>query len=137
MSHAVVPCPLGRRAVTQPSQPVTPGYTTGTVLVGLCAVHVESQERREPSSSAATVATAAPSHEPAQSKASKQSGKPQGTKRARTAEPGAPTSRAAEPSAGRPQLLLVKTELQSWPGKKYCDEADLLGLLLAHGIVRP
>jgi WD40 repeat protein len=60
----------------------------------------------------------------------------QGAKRARTAEPGAPTTHAAQPSAGRPQLLLVKTELQSWLGKKYCDEADLLGLLLAHNIVR-
>jgi WD40 repeat protein len=60
----------------------------------------------------------------------------QGTKRARTAEPDAPTTHAAQPSAGRPQLLLVKTELQSWLGKKYCDEADLLGLLLAHSIVR-
>jgi hypothetical protein len=60
----------------------------------------------------------------------------QGTKRARTVESGAPTH-AAEPfSAGRPQLLLVKTELQSWLGKKYCDEADLLSLLLAHSIVR-
>jgi hypothetical protein len=60
----------------------------------------------------------------------------QGTKRARTAEPGAPTTHAAQPSAGRPQLLLVKTELQSWLGKKYCNEADVLGLLLAHSIVR-
>jgi hypothetical protein len=60
----------------------------------------------------------------------------QGTKRTRTAAPGAPTIYAAQPSAGRPQLLLVKTELQSWLGKKYCDEADLMGLLLAHSIVR-
>jgi WD40 repeat protein len=60
----------------------------------------------------------------------------QGTKRARTAEPDTATTHAAQPSAGRPQLLLVKTELQSWLGKKYCDEADLLGLLLAHSIVR-
>jgi WD40 repeat protein len=59
----------------------------------------------------------------------------QGAKRARTAESGAPTIYTGEPSAGRPQLLLVKTELQSWLGKKYCDEADLLGLLLAHSIV--
>jgi hypothetical protein len=28
-------------------------------------------------------------------------------------------------SQGRPQLLLVKTELQSWLGNKYCDEAEL------------
>jgi hypothetical protein len=60
----------------------------------------------------------------------------QGTKRARTAAPVAPIIHAAQPSAGRPQLLLVKTELQSWLGKKYCDEADLLALLLAHSIVR-
>jgi WD40 repeat protein len=61
----------------------------------------------------------------------------QGAKRARTVEPGAPVPHAAAgPSAGRPQLLLVKTELQSWLGKKYCDEADLLALLLAHSIVR-
>jgi hypothetical protein len=33
-------------------------------------------------------------------------------------------------------LLHVKTELQSWLGKKYCDEAELLALLLAHSIVR-
>jgi hypothetical protein len=48
----------------------------------------------------------------------------------------ATTRAAAQPSAGRPQLLLVKTELQSWLGKKYCDEADLLALLLVHSIVR-
>jgi hypothetical protein len=41
-----------------------------------------------------------------------------------------------QPSTGRPQLLLVKTELQSWLGKKYCDEADLVALLLAHSLVR-
>jgi hypothetical protein len=40
------------------------------------------------------------------------------------------------PSAAGPQLLLVKTELQSWLGKKYCDEAEPLGLLLAHSIIR-
>jgi WD40 repeat protein len=43
---------------------------------------------------------------------------------------------AAGPSSGRPQLLLVKTELQSWLGKKYCDEAELLPMLFAHSIVR-
>jgi hypothetical protein len=42
---------------------------------------------------------------------------------------------AAETS-GRPQLLLVKTELQSWLGKKYCDDAELLPMLFAHNIVR-
>jgi hypothetical protein len=60
----------------------------------------------------------------------------QGTKRARTTNPGEPTTHAVEPTTGRPQLLLVKTELQSWLGKKYCDEAELLPLLLAHSIVR-
>jgi WD40 repeat protein len=61
----------------------------------------------------------------------------QRAKRARTAEPAVPIQHAvAQPSAGRPQLLLVKTELQSWLGKKYCDEADLLALLLEHSIVR-
>jgi hypothetical protein len=47
-----------------------------------------------------------------------------------------PDNNAVESSAGRPQLLLVKTELQSWLGKKYCEEADLLALLLAHSIGR-
>jgi hypothetical protein len=79
-----------------------------------------------------------------------------GAKRARAAEPQAPGSRAAnksaacqirditcdkrgksaEPSAGRPQLLLVKSELQSWLGKKFCDEEELLPLLLGSGIAR-
>ena len=59
-----------------------------------------------------------------------------GAKRARVAVPSVPVNHTAQPSAGRPQLLLVKTELQSWLGKKYCDEADLLGLLLAHSIIR-
>jgi WD40 repeat protein len=61
----------------------------------------------------------------------------QGAKRARTAEPSDPVNHAVlQPSAGRPQLLLVKTELQSWLGKKYCDEAELLPMLIAHSIVR-
>jgi hypothetical protein len=61
----------------------------------------------------------------------------QGAKRARIEEPGVTTTHAAaQPSAGRPQLLLVKTELQLWLGKKYCNEADLLALLLTHSIVR-
>jgi hypothetical protein len=48
----------------------------------------------------------------------------QGVKRARTAESGMSNTQAVQqPPAGRPQLLLVKTELQSWLGKKYCDEA--------------
>jgi WD40 repeat protein len=60
----------------------------------------------------------------------------QGAKRARTNESSAPVNQAADNSAGHPQLLLVKTELQSWLGKKYCDEAELLPLLIAHSIVR-
>jgi WD40 repeat protein len=60
-----------------------------------------------------------------------------GAKRARTGGNTASGTRAAGPtSAGRPQLLLVKTELQSWLGKKYCDEADLLPMLIAHNILR-
>jgi hypothetical protein len=62
----------------------------------------------------------------------------QGAKRARTEEQHGLTNTHAvgQPSAGRPQLLLVKAELQSWLGKKYCNEADLLALLLTHSIVR-
>jgi hypothetical protein len=39
-------------------------------------------------------------------------------------------------SLGRDQLLLASSELQARHGKKYCDEAELLPLLLAHGLVR-
>jgi WD40 repeat protein len=61
----------------------------------------------------------------------------QGAKRARIEEFGVTNTHAVgQPPAGRPQLLLVKTELQSWLGKKYCDAADLLALLLTHSIVR-
>jgi hypothetical protein len=56
----------------------------------------------------------------------------QGVKRARKIEPVVPSNHAA----GRPQLLLVKTELQSWLGKSFCEEAELLPMLLAHSIVR-
>jgi hypothetical protein len=59
----------------------------------------------------------------------------QGTKSASTASLIMPITQAVQSPAGRPQLLLVKTELQSWLGRKYCDEADLLPLLLAHSIV--
>eukprot|EP00935_MAST-01C_sp_MAST-1C-sp1_P002623 g2623.t1 len=37
---------------------------------------------------------------------------------------------------GRPQLLLNTEELRKRTGKKYCDEAELLPLLLAHGLIR-
>lgn len=39
-------------------------------------------------------------------------------------------------SIGKPQLLLATSELQKRTGKKYCDESELLSLLLAHGLVR-
>ena len=37
---------------------------------------------------------------------------------------------------GRPQLLLNTDELRKRAGKKYCDESELVPLLLAHGLVR-
>jgi hypothetical protein len=43
---------------------------------------------------------------------------------------------ALDPPAGRDQLLLVSPELQSRCGQRYCDEAELLPLLLSHGVVR-
>jgi hypothetical protein len=58
----------------------------------------------------------------------------QGAKRSRTqqhdaaqAEPGLP---------GREQLLFTSPEMQTRLGQKYCDEAQLLPLLLAQGLVR-
>ena len=41
-----------------------------------------------------------------------------------------------QPSLGRPQLLLATDELRKRTGKKYCDESELLPLLLAQGLVR-
>jgi hypothetical protein len=41
----------------------------------------------------------------------------------------------ADPS-GREQLHLTSSELQARVGQKFCDEAELLPLLLAHGFVR-
>jgi hypothetical protein len=32
--------------------------------------------------------------------------------------------------------MLLKTELQTWFGKKYCDEAELLPMIIAHSAVR-
>jgi hypothetical protein len=37
---------------------------------------------------------------------------------------------------GRDQLLLSSPELQTRPGRKFVDEAELLPLLLAHSLVR-
>jgi hypothetical protein len=36
---------------------------------------------------------------------------------------------------GRDQLLLKSPELQSRLGQRYCDESELLPLLLSHGLV--
>jgi hypothetical protein len=58
----------------------------------------------------------------------------QGTKRSRTQQP---DSAQAQPDLpGREQLLFTSLELQTRLGQKYCDEAQLLPLLLAHGLVR-
>jgi hypothetical protein len=37
---------------------------------------------------------------------------------------------------GREQLLVTHPELQTRLGRKYCDETELLPLLLAHGLLR-
>jgi hypothetical protein len=42
---------------------------------------------------------------------------------------------ALENISGREQLLLSTSELQTSLGRKYCDEAELLPLLIAHGFV--
>jgi hypothetical protein len=57
-----------------------------------------------------------------------------GSKRARTEQPdgaGAPLN-----LAGRDQLLLTSPELQTRLGHKFCDESELLPLLLGHGLIR-
>jgi hypothetical protein len=57
-----------------------------------------------------------------------------GSKRARTEQPdgaGAPVN-----LTGRDQLLLTSPELQTRLGQKFCDESELLLLLLAHGLIR-
>ena len=41
-----------------------------------------------------------------------------------------------QPRGGRPQILLNTDELRKRTGKKYCDEAELVPLLLAHGLIR-
>jgi hypothetical protein len=58
----------------------------------------------------------------------------QGTKRSRTQQHDAAQ---AEPDIrGREQLLFTSPEMQTRLGQKYCDEAQLLSLLLAQGLVR-
>jgi hypothetical protein len=55
-----------------------------------------------------------------------------GTKRARTQQQDGTLVHLP----GREQLLLASPELQTRLGRKYCEEAELLPLLIAHGFVR-
>jgi hypothetical protein len=57
-----------------------------------------------------------------------------GTKRTRTEQPD--NNQVPPQTAGHNELLITSPELQTRLGQKYCDEAGLLALLLAHGIVR-
>jgi hypothetical protein len=57
-----------------------------------------------------------------------------GIKRARTQQQDG--AGASDNLPGREQLLLTSPELQTRLGRKYCDEAEVLPLLLAHGFVR-
>jgi hypothetical protein len=61
-----------------------------------------------------------------------------GTKRTRTKQPdnGQVHPQAPPQTAGHEELLIACPVLQTRLGQKYCDEAGLLALLLAHGIVR-
>ena len=57
----------------------------------------------------------------------------QRAKRLRIPQPDAAPAQAQLP--GRDQLLLKSPELQSRLGQRYCDESELLPLLLSHGLV--
>jgi hypothetical protein len=57
-----------------------------------------------------------------------------GTKRSRTQQHDAAQAQPDLP--GREQLLFTSPEMQTRLGQKYCDEAQLLPLLLAQGFVR-
>jgi hypothetical protein len=57
-----------------------------------------------------------------------------GIKRARTQQQD--EEGAGDNLLGREQLLLASPELQTRLGQRYCDETELLPLLLAHGLVR-
>ena len=57
-----------------------------------------------------------------------------GIKRARTQQQDG--AGASDNLPGREQLLLASPELQTRLGRKYCDETELLPLLIAHGFVR-
>jgi hypothetical protein len=61
-------------------------------------------------------------------------GQVKGGKRART-QPKDDTDTLAD-IPGRDQLLLASPELQTRLGQKFCDETEILPLLLAHGLVR-
>jgi hypothetical protein len=64
----------------------------------------------------------------------------QGTKRSRSQQQDAghaePDLQAEPDLPGREQLTFVSDELQTRLGQKYCDEADLLQLMLAHKLIR-
>jgi hypothetical protein len=69
------------------------------------------------------------------------SGQHKSSKRARTQQqdgerPSIDQSGVGGVSQGREQLLLTSPELQIRFGRKFCDETELLPLLLAHGLVR-
>jgi hypothetical protein len=57
-----------------------------------------------------------------------------GTKRTRTDQPD--NNQTHTESTGHDEFLIASPELQTRLGQKYCHEAGLLPLLLAHGIVR-
>ena len=57
-----------------------------------------------------------------------------GGKRARTEQQDGAGSEVTQP--GRDQLLLSSPDLQTRLGRKFVDEAELLPLLLAHGLIR-
>jgi hypothetical protein len=57
-----------------------------------------------------------------------------GIKRARTQQQDG--EGAGDNLPGREQLLLASPELQTRLGRRYCDETELVPLLLAHGLVR-
>jgi hypothetical protein len=61
-------------------------------------------------------------------------GTSKGSKRARTQPHDGTDTLVSAP--GRDQLLLTSPELQTRLGQKFCDETELLPLLLGHGLVR-
>ena len=62
-----------------------------------------------------------------------------GSKRVRTDDDQQPQQSkhcTNDEGSGQPQLLLNTDELRKRTGKKYCDESELVSLLLAHGLIR-